>query len=290
LHRSIKRLRHALDYAGFRLLATLLGGLPLEAASHFSGVCWRLVAPHLKRHERALDNLAAAFPEKSRAERERIARSMWDNLGRTFAEFFHIDELLEGDRIKLEDSPDFAAFRGAAPSAVVCGMHMGNWEIVVVAALRCGFKPAAVYQRVSNPLVDDYIRRVRAPLYPGGLLEKSSRTAVQLMRYAKTGGCAAFLADQRDGRGIPVPFFGRPAPSTAFPALVAEALDLPLFAFRVRREKGARFTIKTEPVPRTKTGDRDADIAATTAALQATYERFIRETPDQWMWAHRRWG
>ena len=286
----IKRLRHALDYAAFRLLAAFFASLPMEVASRFSGFCWRVVAPHLKRHQRALDNLAAAFPEKSLAEREKIARAMWDNLGRTFAEFFHLDEILGGDRIKLDDSPEFASLRAAAPSAVVCGLHMGNWEIVVVAALRCGFKPAGVYQRITNPLVDDFVRRIRAPLYPGGLLDKSSRTAVQMMRYAKAGGCAAFLADQRDTRGIVVPFFGRPAPSTAFPALVAETLDLPLYAFRVKRETGARFSIRTEPVPLQKTGDRDADVAATTASLQAAYERFVREAPEQWMWAHRRWA
>lgn len=290
LHNFIKRLRHALDYAAFRLLAAIFGSLPLEAASSFSGACWRLVAPHLKRHKRALDNLAIAFPEKNLGERERIARAMWDNLGRTFAEFFHLAEILESDRIQLDPSPQFAALRAAAPSAIVCGMHMGNWEIVVVAALRSGFKPAGVYQKITNPLVDDYVRRMRAPLYPGGLLEKSSRTAVQLMRIAKAGGCAAFLADQRDSRGLVVPFFGRPAPSAAFPAHLAETFDLPLYAFRVKREKGARFSIKTEPVPLRRSGDRHADIAATTAALQATYERFIRETPEQWMWAHRRWA
>jgi Kdo2-lipid IVA lauroyltransferase/acyltransferase len=215
---------------------------------------------------------------------------MWENLGRNFAEFFHLDEIVGGERIRLEDSPEFARLRAAAPRAVVCGMHMGNWEIVVVAALRSGFKPAGVYQKITNPLVDRFVNARRAALYPGGLLEKSPRTAVQLMRIAKGGGCAAFLADQRETRGLSVPFFGRPAPSTPFPALVAETHDLPLFAFRVKREKGARFSIRTEPVALSRTGNRDADVAATTAALQATYEGFIREAPEQWMWAHRRWA
>jgi KDO2-lipid IV(A) lauroyltransferase len=221
-----------------------------------------------------------------RGNRSRDVGEPWPDI----REFFHIEELNAGDRVALEPSPEFTSLRGLAPSAVVCGMHMGNWEVVVIAALRTGFKPAGVYQKITNPLVDDYVRRLREPLYPGGLLDKSPRTAVQLMRYAKGGGCAAFLADQREGRGLSVPFFGRPAPSTPFPAIVAQTLDLPLYAFRVKREKGARFSIKTEPVPVQRTGDRDADVAATTAALQATYERFIREAPEQWMWAHRRWG
>jgi KDO2-lipid IV(A) lauroyltransferase len=290
LSNRLKSISHAIEYAGFRFVGAVFAVLPIEMASSLSGFFWRLIAPYLRRHQRALDNLAAAFPEKTSAECDKIARAMWENLGRTFAEFFHLEELNTGDRVVLEPSPEFASLRALAPSAVVCGMHMGNWEVVVIAALRSGFRPAGVYQRITNPLVDDYVRRVREPLYPGGLLEKSSRTAVQLMRYAKGGGCAAFLADQREGRGLPTPFFGRPAPSTPFPALVAETLDLPLYAFRVKREKGARFSIRTEPVALQRSGNRDADVAATTAALQATYERFVREAPEQWMWAHRRWG
>jgi Kdo2-lipid IVA lauroyltransferase/acyltransferase len=274
----------------FRLVGAIFSALPVEIASALSGKAWRLIAPHLRRHNRALANLAAALPETTPADREQIARDMWENLGRCFAEFFHIDEIAAGDRIRLDETSDFAGLRTAAPQAVVCGMHMGNWEIVVVAALRSGLKPAGVYQKITNPLVDRYVTARRAPYYPGALLEKSARTAVQMMKYAKSGGCAAFLADQREGRGVLAPFFGRPAPSTPFPALVAVTLEIPIYAFRVKREQGVRFTIKTERVLVTRGGERDADVAATTAALQATYERFVREAPAQWMWAHRRWG
>jgi Kdo2-lipid IVA lauroyltransferase/acyltransferase len=290
LDASLKGLSHWLEYAVFRLIGAVFALLPLETASWLSGASWRLIAPHLGRHGRALANLAAAFPDMPPDQREAVTRAMWDNLGRSFAEFFHLEEIAGGDRIRLEETPQLASLRAAAPRAVVCGMHMGNWEIVVVAALRTGFKPAGVYQKITNPLVDRYVNARRVALYPGGLLEKSPRTAIQLMRIAKAGGCTAFLADQRESRGVLVPFFGRPAPSTTFPALVAETLNLPLFASRVKREKGARFSIKTEPVALSGTGNREADVAATTAALQATYEGFVREAPEQWMWAHRRWG
>ena len=288
--RPLKRLSHVVEYAAFRLVGAIFAAMPIERASTISGACWRAVAPRLRRHQRALDNLAAAFPEKSPTERDEIARAMWENLGRTFAEFFHLDELINSDRLAIEGPPAFEAFRSAAPAAVVCGMHMGNWEIAVVGVVRCGFQALGVYQKIANPWVDAYVKHKRDPLYPGGLLDKSPRTAVQMMRYAKGGACAAFLADQREGRGISVPFFGRPAPSTPFPVLVAHTNGLPLFAVRIKRQKGARFTFKSEEVPVQRTGDRDADVAATTAALQTTYERFIREAPEQWMWAHRRWG
>ena len=50
-----------------------------------------------------------------------------------------------------------------------------------------------------------------------------------------------------------------------------------------------RFSVRVERIEVPETGDRDADVLAATTALQAQFEEFIREAPDQWMWAHRRW-
>ena len=53
----------------------------------------RGVGPRLKEHRIGGDNLAAAFPEKSPEEIEKILRGVWDNLGRVAAEFPHIDRM-----------------------------------------------------------------------------------------------------------------------------------------------------------------------------------------------------
>ena len=86
-----------------------------------------------------------------------------------------------------------------------------------------------------------------------------------------------------------VPFFGREAWSNPFPALIARSQGLPLYAARVRRLPDQRFSLRIEPVEVPNTGDRDADVRAATANLQLQFEAFVREAPEQWMWAHRRW-
>jgi KDO2-lipid IV(A) lauroyltransferase len=277
------------EYAVFSLVVALIRALPLETASRWSGLGWRAVASRLWRHKRALDNLALALPEKSAAERERIALDMWENLGRSFAEFFHLREIDAEDRLIIECPERVRAMVEAGPF-VICGLHMGNWELLGLAALRLGVKLTGVYRKIANPLVDRAVYELRAPLYPGGLVDKSPAAARVLLGVARTGGRLALLADLREGRGAPAMFFGRMAPSNAFPALIARASGLPLYAARILRLPGVRFSLRIERVEFPVTADRDADVRAATEALQARFEAFIREAPEQWTWAHRRWG
>jgi KDO2-lipid IV(A) lauroyltransferase len=285
----IKPLRYRLEYIGFRVVQAAATALPPEAVSQSSGLAWRLIAPLLHRQERALRNLALAYPELSLGERKRIAAAMWENLGRTFAESFHLKEIIAEKRIRFEPKEQLDEIVRGGP-CVVCGLHLGNWELVAYASKLMGASFTGVYQRLSNPLVDEETRKLRAFLYEGGLLPKTPMSARALMKAAKSGGYPAFLADLRDDNGTAVPFFGAPALSTVFPALLARKTGLPLYAGAAFREPQVRFVIRAARVEVPRTDDHAADAVAGTAALQAQFEAFIRQAPEQWMWAHRRWN
>src|SRR5215510_996953 len=87
----IKDLRYRTEYLGLRLIIALVRAAPMDVAVAVSGRLWRLIAPHDRRHKRALANLAIAFPDKPLEEREAIARAMWENLGRVMAETMQLD-------------------------------------------------------------------------------------------------------------------------------------------------------------------------------------------------------
>jgi KDO2-lipid IV(A) lauroyltransferase len=281
-------LRYRLEFAGFRIVQGAARVLPLEVASKASGLAWRLIAPHLHRQERVMRNLALAYPDLSEAERKRLAAEMWENLGRTFGESFHLEKIASDGRVTFESESEFDAIARGGP-CVVCGMHLGNWELVAYASKRMGVPFTGVFQRISNPYVDTETHKMRAFLYEGGLLPKTPVTARRLLKAAKSGGYPAFLADLRDDRGASVPFFGHPARSNVFPALLARTTGLPLYAGAAYRLPGVRFRIKAVRIPIPETDDREADAVAATAALQAQFEAFIRDAPEQWMWAHRKW-
>src|SRR5262245_9363854 len=101
---TLLNVRYILEYILLRGVIALVRALPLDTGREWSARAWRMLAPYGRRHRRALDNLAIAFPEKSDAERQAIALDMWENLGRVMAETMQLDKILrEPERIEIEN-------------------------------------------------------------------------------------------------------------------------------------------------------------------------------------------
>jgi Kdo2-lipid IVA lauroyltransferase/acyltransferase len=297
-------LRHRTEYLALRLIAAAIRAMPLDAGANMSGRLWRLLAPFSRRrHARALANLAIAFPDKTAAEREAIARAMWENLGRVMAETMQIDRIIaEPDRIMLTPLTDrvFARYKNKMGAAVGVTLHMGNWELAAWPMTVAGNNPAAIYRSVNNPYVDRWLRSLRRNLYPGGLLgkgringspEEGQRTARLITDYVRKGGRLGMVCDLYDRSGLPVPFFGRPAPSVTIAGMIARRVGARIWLSRCLRLGGqSRFTIELKELKVPRTASPADDVKWITAAMQEQFEAWIRETPEQWMWSNRRWG
>lgn len=294
----LRDIRYRLEYALLRIIIGLVRLVPLDVGVRVSARMWALIAPHNRRHKRALANLAIAFPEKTEAEREAIARAMWANLGRVMAETMQIDRILaEPERLEIPNQRMFNRYRDKLGPAIGCSLHMGNWELAIWPMTSSNKNPAAIYRSVKNPYVDRYLRDARKELYPGGLLGKghdvaeSAQTARIITDYVRRGGRLGIVCDLHDNRGIPVPFFGKPAKSVAIPAIIARRQGVRLWAARcVRIGTESRFRIEIKEMKVPRTANQAEDVKTITAALQAQFETWVREVPEQWMWGNRRWS
>lgn len=285
-----RRIRFHAEALGFDMLAGLARLLGPDRASALSGALWRRIAPLNKRHARAAAQMRMAFPDLDEAAIAQRLDAMWDNLGRTMGESFHIGALVK-DRARFEIGEDtrLAVEKARAGGAVFVSLHQGNWELAAPLLDSLGLPVAGIYQKLQNPFTERKAAAYRAPFYALGLHSKGHDTARTILKLVAGGGTVTIMADLRDLTGIAVPFFGQMAPSTAFPALVARTRGVPLFAGVVLRESGATFRVRSVEIPVPHGADRDADIRETVAAIQAQFESFIREAPAQWMWGHRRW-
>jgi KDO2-lipid IV(A) lauroyltransferase len=117
------------------------------------------------------------------------------------------------------------------------------------------------------------------------------KTVRIITEFVRKGGRLGLVADLHDRQGLPVPFFGQPARSTMAPALIARRTGARIWLARcLRIGTSSRFEIDMKELKVPRTRDHAADIRAATAAMQAEFEAWIREAPEQFMWSNRRWS
>jgi len=292
--------RHRLEYAALRVALSLARRISVESLAGIGAAVMGVVGPRLRQNKRALANLAIAFPEKSDAERRSIARAMWANMGRTFAETLVLDRMVgDPSRIEILDRDKWRR-RTAEPGPIVgCTLHMGNWELAIWPFSEFHRPPTGVYKPLDNPLIDAWLKETRQVLFPGGLLGKGDRedrdgtgqrTARKLIDRARSGGALGFVVDHFDRRGDPVPFLGRTSRFATAPAGIARHLGARVLLGRCRRVGGSsRFIYDVHEIAVPRTADKKADAIAMTSAMFVVFEAWIREHPDQWMWWNTRW-
>ena len=135
------------------------------------------------------------------------AAAMWGSLAGGHGPRPAFQALTKSDRIVFEPPEGFDEAANGAKPFIVCGLHLGNWEILAHGGQRLGISLIGVYQRMSNPHVETLMRRLREPLYKAGLTPKTPMAARVLLRAIKDGASPCFLADLRDDNGPSVPPF-----------------------------------------------------------------------------------
>jgi KDO2-lipid IV(A) lauroyltransferase len=283
---------HPLEAAAVYALYGLLRLLPLDRASALGGRVARLIGPHLPVSRHARRNLELAFPEKAAPEIRAIVAAMWENLGRTVAEYPHLDRIEIGTRdghVQVSGADVIDLMKEDGRPGIFFAAHLGNWEIASMVGTWRGLPLARVYRPANNRFIERLIRHGRREI-SGTLVPKGAGGAREILATLKAGGHVAIMVDQKMNDGIAVPFFGRAAMTAPALAQFALRFDCPVVPVRVERLAGARFKFTAYPplvLPRT--GDRMADLRAGMIRVNQVIEGWIRERPEQWLWLHRRW-
>jgi KDO2-lipid IV(A) lauroyltransferase len=277
-------LRYRLEAAAARALFAVLGGLPVDTASAFGGWLGRTVGPLTGAHRTAERNLAMALPDMSDAARERALLDAWDNFGRTMSEYAVLPSL-DMSRIEVVGYERLAALAAAGRPAILAGGHLGNWEIVPLAAARLMKPLTIVYRPPNNPLVDELIGRIRGG-YTSGMAPKGAAGTRQIMTALRNGEHVFMVVDQKINTGLEIPFFGRGAFTGPGVVRFAARFGCPVFPIRTERLEGCRFRM-TVGEPWIFTPEDDEGRALT--QINGRLEDWIRARPSQWLWMHKRW-
>jgi len=196
-----------------------------------------------------------------------------------------------GEFIRYEGLDHFLAAQATGKGVLVLTGHLGAWELSSFYHSLVGYPMGLVIRRLDNPLVDEFVNRLRC-LHGNRVIHKDdfARGLISAMRAGETVGIL-MDTNMTPPQGLFVPFFGSEACTASGLAKVAlktGAAVLP--GFLVRDGESSRYVLRFgEQMELTRTGDFTADVAENTARFTATIEQYIRQTPEQWLWMHRRW-
>ena len=286
----VSRFKRTTQYISNLLIVSVIGlglALPYRVRVPLVGrIVQHVVGPVAGYRRRALANLELIWPEKSAAERRRIAAKCLNNVGRTFIENYSSRDFPRRFADADLSGPGFDALLTAAekkqPVILVTG-HYGNYEAVRAALVARGFDVGGLYRNMHNPYFNEhYVRTMKA--FGGPVFAQGRRGTAGFVRHLRQGGQLVLLFDQHVHVAPTLDFLGHPANtavSAAELSLRYNALLIPFFG--IRRDDGLSFdTVIEEPVepstPEVMTQELNDRLAA----------RIIAD-PSQWFWVHRRW-
>ena len=287
-------MRQALETLAAGLVSGVVRLLPRRAALGFGRALGRAWATLDARHVAiAEDNLRRAFPAWDDARVGAAARGVYAHFGRVLLDILWMSGSNRGAILRHVDvtgAEHVEAALRAGRGALLVTAHIGNWELHGVAHGFL-FGPIGVVARpLDNPSLDARLCDFRR--LPGNTVIYKRRALAQVLGLLRENRAVAVVIDQnvQEGDGVFVDFFGRKAATTTVAAALALKTGCALVPARTALDERGRYRLVYEPpVAAEARGDRGADLVRLTQALTAVIEGWVRETPDQWLWMHRRW-
>jgi len=275
---------------GIMYLFSLLPMFVMHGISSFAAwLVWSVIG---YRRDVVLNNLSIAFPEKTEAERIRIAKAFYLNFTDAMLESVKLLSMSDKNLLKrfVGDVEIFNQLMedGSGKNLQLHAMHNFNWEIVhldLVKHLRYPF--LGVYGPLSNPIFEKIFYDIRSRF--GTVLIPSPKFRTNFKDYERDRYILALVADQNPA--VPtnahwVNFFGRPTPFVTGPERGARTKDTNVIFgtfFKVRRGYYSFEYRLPSKDPRTM---EDGEL---TAEYVQYVEECIRKRPDNYLWSHRRW-
>ena len=287
--KHIKRCRRwLLSVLGISLLRLISKRVPLTVnqilGAALAGAI-SLLKPRARRV--ASTNIALCLPETAEADKRRIMRRSFCELGKLA---FEVDYLWRAGKsgiralVREVENEEIRHRAEARGGVIYAAPHLGCWEmaglyIALDRPLYC------LYKQAPFGIVENFIRSGREA---GGLeLCRSDAHGVRkLLRALSNGENVGILPDQvpSPGHGLNAPFFGHSAYTMNL--LVKLARRAPVvfgLAERLPRGRGYRICF-SEPPP----AIRSADPKTTAAAINTAVEHLVRRCPEQYFWLYRR--
>lgn len=253
-----------------------------------------------KRRQLAIKNINIAFPNKNKKEKIIIIKKSFQNLSEIVAYNLLIfsNRINEKNINKYVTSKTFnnleSCIAKSSSGVLILTGHIGNWECMShFISLNTSSSFYAIARHMNNPLIENkFVSPIRKKFGINVFPKKNA--ILKLRRVLKKGSLAGILIDQKlnDKMHIKTNFFNKTAKSTPLPAILQIRCDVPIiFGYMIKNSSNKyelffdnEIKIDYRNIP------NDDLISYITSIYQKKLENVIKNYPEQWLWAHDRWG
>lgn len=265
--------------------------VPLPVSRGFGVVLGHLLhAVAVPRRHVVDTNLALCFPEKSAAERRRIARETFVFVAQSWLDrswLWHAPESVVRRRLRVVGAaPEIEEMAHGSAPMILFAPHFYGLDAAATALTMHTARPSTtIYTTQRDPLIDDWIREGRKRF--GNVITLNRTEGIKpIVAGLRKGGLLYLLPDMDFGRDqtVFVPFYGVQAstiPSLSRFARLGKAKVVPI----VSRLTRTGYDIEVLPAWQDFPSD---DAVADTALMNQRLQGYIDAMPSQYYWVHRR--
>jgi KDO2-lipid IV(A) lauroyltransferase len=284
-----------LVYFSFRLWILWVKHLSLESL-RFYGEKLGTIAFYLLRKPRriALNNLNLALGrEKSEKEIKQICWESFKNIGKDMMEISSCVECEDSyfkKLIRLEEKEYLDEALKQGKGVIAISAHLGNFPLMCARLVNEGYPLTIVARESKNPRIVKFIDSLKDTFGMESIPIKPKMTCVaRCLKALKENRILMLQIDlNAPVNEAWVDFFGYLVPTFKGPVVFSFRKEAPIIPMFITRKQHYHNIIIHPPFDLNIAGDRQQDITSNIARLTKIVEATIREYPEQWWWALRR--
>lgn len=292
----MKHVKWLLEFLLIVLLTLPLAILPYKIALKTGKSLGRLLCFSWRsRRNIALENLKDAVSRGSietSSPPEEIVRRHFMHLGMSFAEVIKIFYGLGGrvlGNVEIKGVENFKKAHDKGIGVIFITGHCGNWELNATVFSTTLGKMNVVARPVDNPYLNRFLEWERKK-YGNGIIYKKGALK-KILTCLRNNEVVAVLMDQSvvESEGVAAEFLGKKDYIMKMPALIARKTGAPVLPGFIRRVKGGHLIEIGEEIELDKSEDFETAVYNDTVNFSSYIEEYIRRSPMEWLWIHRRW-
>ena len=258
-------------------------------SSNLGGKIFEIIGPFFRSEKIINSNIKKALPDINSKNLKKIKRLMWNNYGRTFAEYMFIKEFRNGKiskNIKIDGQEILEKIKKENSQVIFISGHFSNFELMAMHLEKSGINLCAIYRPLNNIFLNGIMERIRKRYICKKQIKKGIVSLRQLIALKKNNFSTAIMIDQRVSEGILSNFFNHEALTTTIPAQLIKKFNIPIVPVYIERIENINFRIcVSKPIY----FDENATTDKITDELNKILEKMILNKPENWIWSHNRW-